>query len=512
MDIVIAIPPSITADFRFTLSGPAMLKGQLLENGYTAKIMDLNSELNDLDISDTKKTILDNFFIHYDFYNNATWTIISEIINKWAKDICACNPRFVGFSVFSFNSQRATRLLSIAIKKHNPTIKIVIGGQGIIPSNFNNVMLESHLIDYYVVGDGEHALLELIKGNSDYPGINGREAVQIDDLDSLAIPDFSDYVMKHYIHKSRNNQLVLPITGSRGCVRNCTFCDVRSTWEKFRYRSGANILKEIVTQINRYPVNGFQFTDSLINGSMSAFAELVDQLSEYRISLPKEKQFFWDSHYIVRPEKYMSPEYFDKLANSGARSLLIGVESGSEQVRQHMEKGFTQEDLDYNLKHLDRVGIKVRFMIIVGYPTETLADFQATLDMFTNYQHYVKSGLIEELSLGNSLILLENTPLHDRKKELDIYQRGTDVNDWVSLTNPTLDYHERLRRRIVLQSHVENLGYFVYDGEIQVHLLYIKWMSLRETTQKVIKKYIINNNFTYDAISGGIIIDNKLYN
>ena len=56
-------------------------------------------------------------------------------------------------------------------------------------------------------------------------------------------------------------------------------------------------------------------------------------------------------------------------------SVDIGVESGSEKVRNDIKKGFTEEDMHHTLESLLENGIQVRLLFLVGYPTETEEDF-----------------------------------------------------------------------------------------------------------------------------------------
>jgi radical SAM superfamily enzyme YgiQ (UPF0313 family) len=131
-------------------------------------------------------------------------------------------------------------------------------------------------------------------------------------------------------------------------------------WPKYKYRSGQSIAREIKTQVKRYGAKAFRFTDSLINGSMKAFRDMIHELSEFRMAMPSEERFIWDSHFIVRGERQMPPEDFKRMAESGAGTLLIGVESGSPSVRKHMQKGYTDEELHYSLEQIFKNNIKVR--------------------------------------------------------------------------------------------------------------------------------------------------------
>ncbi len=508
MDIAIVIPPRIIDDFGYTPAAAALLKGSLNEANFISQVMDLNSEVDERFREHELINAINNFFLFNTFYNKRVWEILAGLFNEWADRILELSPRWVAISVFTYNSQRATRLLAIAIKKKSPETKIVIGGAGIATDfDFPETLKKQKIIDAFIRGEGELAIVELLNGNTVFPGINGIPPAQIKDVDEIPFPDYSDYELKNYTNKKGLE--ALPITGSRGCVRKCTFCDIASMWPRYYYRSGKNIADEIRFQINKHGVNSFRFTDSLINGSMKAFREMINELSEFRMSLPEHKRFTWDTHFIVRGEKHMKPSDFDIMRDAGAGTLLIGVESGSPAVRDHMKKGFTESDLDYTMEQLHRVGVKTRLLMIVGYPTETKEDFNLTLKMFERYKKYLDSGIIEEVNLGLTLNLLPNTPLWDKKEEYNILQKNDHINDWVCMDNPSLTYKERLRRRIILQARIEDMGYKVFESENYLKQLISSWeevRSLPENTGTLIK------TFNYDAEQNSItaqIIDNE---
>jgi radical SAM superfamily enzyme YgiQ (UPF0313 family) len=121
-----------------------------------------------------------------------------------------------------------------------------------------------------------------------------------------------------------------------------------------------------------------------------------------------------------------------------------------------MNKKFTNEDLDYTMTMLEKYNITCSFLMIVGYPTETDADFQATLNMFTRYKHL--THIITDINIGSTLGILPGTPLHnDAKKyniEVDKYE-----NNWIAWDNQSLTLEKRIQRRGILKDHVLNLGY-----------------------------------------------------
>jgi radical SAM superfamily enzyme YgiQ (UPF0313 family) len=501
MDIVLAIVPRIIDDFGYTPAGPALLKGSLAAAGYSSKIIDFNAELDETYKDDSAVlSSVGNYFMNHSLYNQEVFELVDKLITKWAYDIIDHDPTWVGISVFSYNSHRATRLLAIRLKTINPDIKIVVGGAGIATDfTFCETLYQEYIIDAYIRGEGELSLIELLNGNLCYPGINGIPMQQIDDINNLAYPVYDDYELSDYTNKK--GLIALPITGSRGCVRSCTFCDIASMWPKYRFRDGKNIAEEIKYQVERHGVNAFRFTDSLINGSLKAFKDMIKELAEYRMQLPEHRRFIWDSHFIVRGPRDMKPELFDLMKDSGAGTMLMGVESGSQSVRDHMKKGFTQSELDYCMEQFARTGIKTRILMVVGYPTETQEDFQQSLDMFTKYKSYCDLGVIEEVNLGLTLNLLPNTPLTSDLEKYQIVQETNHINNWVCLSNPSLDYKERLRRRIYLQQHIENLGYKVFESKNYTNQLFIAWnevMTLKNNAHVI-------EDFKYDRDQGGLV-------
>ena len=217
---------------------------------------------------------------------------------------------------------------------------------------------------------------------------------------------------------------------------------------------------------------------------MKAFRDMTHELSTFRMAMKPEDRFIWDSHFIVRSERQMPPKDFEAMAESGAGTLLVGVESGSAKVREHMKKGYTNDDLDYSLKQIFKNNIKVRFLMIIGYPTETEEDFQQTLDFFDRYAEYGRKGLVEEVNLGLTLNVLPNTPLYDNAEKFGLETTKDHINDWICTQNPTLDFKERLKRRINAQHYVENLGYKVFESKNYIRALSIAWNEVSKIQVK----------------------------
>ena len=107
--------------------------------------------------------------------------------------------------------------------------------------------------------------------------------------------------------------------------------------------------------------------------------------------------------------------------------------------------------------------------MIIGYPTETLKDFQATLDMFTRYKKYSDAGIVWGVNLGKTLVVLPGAPLGENPDHygIDFDQKGNWINKDIGL-----DYNERVRRRMVVQRHIESLGYVVKSTVTTINSLH----------------------------------------
>ena len=235
----------------------------------------LESELCDLNIMLSQELTSEEFENLYNWSAFAKEDIDVELKKKVVDiaDSKLYNFRgWLAFSVFSFYNARIVNLLLNHIKDRQRDYKILLGGNGCTASlsefdnkEFGQYCLDNQLCDYVIFGEGEVALDHLLKGDDSYPGINKNNFHQVTNLDTLDFPDYKGIDWSNYVDPR------LMITGSRGCVRKCTFCDVGLTWPKFRYRSAENIVEEIKKNFYETGITQFEFTDSLINGSTSNF-------------------------------------------------------------------------------------------------------------------------------------------------------------------------------------------------------------------------------------------------
>lgn len=450
LDILICIIPKINPDAPTV--GPAVIKSHLNSHGFSCEVLDLNIKLynvlkkenlhstywfDDDSLFSTHHTDTELNQKFQDFYKN-----YEHVFMEWIEIFKEKNPKWIGLSLLSIYSQSVAVKLSELIRIHLPHVKIVWGGAQIEygVDDFKN----RGLMDHYIFGDGEMSIIELLKGNFSFKGIDSVDTPnQVLDLNQVMLPNYDDIIWDEYDQIDYRSPIY--ITGSRGCVKRCTFCNVYDIWPEYRFRQGENIAKEMIYVKERYDRKTFRFTDSLINGSMKSFRSLLNILKDYRKDNP---DFGWTSQWIVRP-KNQSPEFdYQMIKESGCTMLEIGLESFNQEVRFHMGKKFTDEDMWWCLDMLQKYKIPHVLLMIVGYPTETKEEHENTIRVINKlfdigYAHSKNSEgeKILNFSFGNTLMLSNAMPLYNLIK--DELKNFTSNIDWEYRDN---NLHERVRR------------------------------------------------------------------
>lgn len=447
-----------------------ILSGICKDQGWDSNVVDFNKILYNT-LSEEHLDDMDNWLTG--IIDDISQELKDEIFSLWSEHVIknVSDYQLLCISVFSYWSLGiATFLLEMQDQFINRAeTKIVLGGNGCIskiPGTdeiFDDWIYRTNFGDYIVYGDGEPGFISILQGDYTAPGINNKQNVREEDLNDFPAPDYTGFDFKSYQGKK------VYITGSRGCVRVCTFCDIQNIWPKFRYRSAENIIEEIKKHYYELGVTFFDFTDSLINGSISNFYKLNCLLAEEKEKNPDLAPISYIGQAIVRPRRHMPEKHYEAMYYGGCKQLTIGMESFSEPVRDHMLKKFSNEDIDYHIKMCSYWNINNIWLMITGYPTETEQDHQDNIDGLYRYAKYAKQGIIEMIRWGTTMHLIEDTPIMapEMIKKLEIYEydkskssiySGTGWN-WISKKNPTLTLKERLRRRIELHNLSVQLGY-----------------------------------------------------
>ena len=373
----------------------AYLTSYVRAQGRNCEAFDLNIKLNqmarNLGLKELWQVMDQNVLSASDMAHKMFETA-AGVIDGLLKRLLATEARCLGFSIHSRNVDFTERAVE-RIREMDPGRTIIYGGPEVNISHAVGTLERLHA-DGYVVGEGEETLVELLTVLEDegelrpvpglvLPGEDGLTELvprpDIHPLDKLPFPTWEDFDISWY---SAEAEPSLPLLLSRGCTGKCTFCMDHEIAGRYRCRSADNVISEFKRNIEKFGIGSFHFNDLVCNGNLRKLEDLCDRIIEEKLDV------MWWSYAVVR--KKMTPELFAKLRASGCSALVFGLESGSDKVLKLMNKYYTAADAEGMLRDCAESGINTAINIIVGFPGETRAEHQETLDFITRNREYIQ--------------------------------------------------------------------------------------------------------------------------
>ncbi|MDP2315646.1 MAG: radical SAM protein [Pseudomonadota bacterium] len=369
-------------------------------------------------------------------------------LERALRDAIGAGPCLVGLTMLT--TQKAFCLwLADRVRAVCPEARVVVGGPQCFVQYEPHAIVAHPSVDFVVVGEGEHAIVELVRwleaGAVGAPppavlthdGRDGGPRALGKSLDSLAFPDFTGLPLERYLDRGR-----LPIFTSRGCVKKCVYCIEQRIWERFRYRTADNVYAEIRRDVEVYGATKLEFNDSLFNGHMRVLEEVCDRM------IASGHTPSWGGQGVIRKE--MSPRVLAKLRQSGCGFVTYGFESASQAVLDRMKKHVDMTVAAQVIRDTHAAGIGQKLNLMFGFPGETEADFQLTLDFLTANARY-----IAEVNPSDAFTaLIPGTELYERADDFGITNIG---NAWFWEAGAN-DFGVRLDRFERMCRHVKRLG------------------------------------------------------
>ncbi|HUA16991.1 MAG TPA: hopanoid biosynthesis associated radical SAM protein HpnJ [Verrucomicrobiae bacterium] len=272
--------------------------------------------------------------------------------------------------------------LSRAIKALNPEIKIAFVGPhvSVLPEKS---LRECPEIDFVCRKEFDYAVYDYANGKplSEIAGVSYRkdgqvihnpDAPQIQDLDAL--PHVTD-VYRRDLDVTRYNVpfLLNPYVSlytTRGCPAQCTFCLWPQTLSghPWRKRSTDDVAREMAQAKQYWPnVKEFFFDDDTFNIQKARTIELCAKLKPVGIT--------WSCTSRVTTDF----ETLKAMKEAGCRLLIVGYESGDQQILKNIKKGATVERARQFTKDCHKLGLVIHGDFIMGLPGETRETINNTI-------------------------------------------------------------------------------------------------------------------------------------
>jgi radical SAM superfamily enzyme YgiQ (UPF0313 family) len=301
-------------------------------------------------------------------------------------------PRAVAFS-FTHCEQAYALAAAQAVKQVAPHVLTLAGGPH--PTLHPELALRPEL-DVVCRGEGELTFVELAerldggRAWDDRPNLafarDGRLTVNavrplIEDIDALPLPWRDGYYRYSFL---RDNPVKYFFTG-RGCPFHCTFCfnsayrGLYPNAEHYVRHFGVERLMAELHEVKaRWPMRLVRFEDDVFTLDRGRLLALLDRYTR-EIGLP----------YLCYIRAGESEEVIARLAQTGCRTVLFGIETGNEERRERLlRKGVTNAQIIATARLLHRYGLHFFTTNMLALPGETWADTLATLRL--NQQLRVK--------------------------------------------------------------------------------------------------------------------------
>lgn len=312
------------------------------------------------------------------------------------KRIKQFRPDLVGItSPFSLRNEASLKTARL-VKGIDKKIITVVGG--IHPSIFPLETVSCQEIDYVIVGEGEESFLSLVRHiesgskisklsvdgcaykEKGKPKLRGKRSF-IKNLDSLPFPARELLPMEFYFQRNvalfgLGKARAASIITSRGCPYRCSFCSMHlSHGLKWRSRSAENVFEEIEELVKKYGVEEIFFMDDNLTFDKERIMKLCELI------LAKGLRFRWNTPNGIRADRIDS-DLAAIMKKSGCANVCIGIESGSERIRNGViKKALPEEKIHQALSACKKVGLPVIGFFILGIPGESEETFRETIDM-----------------------------------------------------------------------------------------------------------------------------------
>lgn len=341
------------------------------------------------------------------FTNNMTK---KEFIDYLSQD----KPEIIGISSYTENFDVVIKLTTL-IKKIFPNTKIILGGPHVtfLPEE----ALQYPTVDFVSRSEGEVTFLELLEAlnyktleldkidglsfrNEAGEIIHNKDRKFIEKLDCLPWADMSLEKKKVYNIK----QLIIT---SRGCPGKCIYCASSAlSGNRYRMRSAENVFCELYYKYKYKGEQYFAFLDDTFTANKKRLLRFCDLLLRHKLDI------VWrcDSRTDI-----LSYELIDRMYEAGCTSVHIGIESGSQEVINTINKRINLQKSEDLLAYMSQKGMQVMCSFIIGHHCDTKETVRATINLAKKFKD--NYGAVVGISINTPF---PGTALYENREKLGV--------------------------------------------------------------------------------------------
>src|ERR1700751_340574 len=270
-----------------------------------------------------------------------------------------------------------------ALKDANPKLKIGMVGAKVAVEPENSLRASTALdfvareeFDFTIVELAEGGPYEAIDGlsfrGSSGPIVHNRDRAVLEDMDRLPFVTEvykRDLRVEDYFIGYLKHPYVALYTGG-GCRSKCTFCLWPQTvgGHRYRVRSAGHVAEEIRLAKQMFPqVKEFFFDDDTFTDAGPRAEEIARELGKLGVT--------WSCN----AKANVPYDTLKVMKDNGLRLLLVGYESGNQQILNNIKKGRRIDIARRFTKDCHELGITIHGTFILGLPGETKETIEETI-------------------------------------------------------------------------------------------------------------------------------------
>jgi len=281
----------------------------------------------------------------------------------------------VGISVLTGAPIHDALAVSRAVKAARPSCPIVWGGWH--PSLFAAECVDEPSVDIVVTGQGEDAFRDIVDRLIDGLPVEAINSKPLKDLNAFPAHDYSLIPVEKFFALKGARQI--DYISSQGCRFRCAFCADPAVFARgWTGLLADRVGEEIAALHDQYAVTDVAFQDE----TFFTHAPRIDAIAEE--FLRRQLPITWTATLRADQSCRIGDALLAKAVRSGLRRVMVGVESGSQEMLDRLQKDMKLEQVHKAAEMCTRHGIGAIFNFIIGFPGESNESIQSTLSLAKN--------------------------------------------------------------------------------------------------------------------------------
>lgn len=270
------------------------------------------------------------------------------------------------------------------IKERKPSIVTVLTGPHVTVLPEESLKYASGAVDIVCLGEFDYSVKELCEGRpwdkvdgicfmKDGKTVRTPDRSPIQDLDALPFTSqvykrdlpVDEYIIPHFLHP------YVSIYSSRGCPFRCIYCLWPQTFSgrTMRTRSPENVYQEVKWIKENLPgVREVSFDDDTFTADTRHAREVARKLRPLGVS------------WTVNARANCDYETLKIMREAGLRHVVVGYESGNEQILKNIKKGVTKGQAIEFTRNCKKLGLSIHGAFVMGLPGETRETIRETIE------------------------------------------------------------------------------------------------------------------------------------